>query len=136
MNEIKKVIYISHDYGGREENKCHLEQELWRLNRMFPDYTFVSAVHCFGFQYHEMSYEAGMRHCLALLDLCDENWFVPGHCSGRGCAIERKYSMEHRIPVKYVPACESCEFNDIERCGIDFGVLPGCVKEEEGGGVA
>lgn len=136
MNEIKKLIYVSHDYGGKEENKHHLEQELRRLVMMFPDYTFVSAVHCFGFMYHEMSYDEGMRHCLALLDMCDENWFIQGHCSGKGCGIERQYSIEHQIPVKLAPACDECEFNDIRRCGVDFCVLPGCVKEGGGRGKA
>lgn len=131
MNEIKKIIYLSHDYSGKEENKRHIEKVIKQLIRMFPDHTFLSPVHALGFTYHDLPYDEGMRHCLALLDMCDENWYVKGYCSGKGCNMEQEYSIAHRIPVKFVPDCACCEWNNKRICGVDWCSRE-CVRKEGG----
>ena len=134
MNDIQKIIYLSHNYGGKESNKKHIEAVIKSLVKRYPDYTFLSPVHALGFLYDYISYEDGMRHCLALLDMCDECWFVDGYNDSKGCVIEQSYCADHRIPTVLIRDCDKCEYNDRIKCGVDFCMLPGCVKVKEGGG--
>ena len=134
MNDIKKIIYLSHNYGGKESNKKHIEAVIKSLVKRYPDYTFLSPVHALGFLYDYISYENGMRHCLALLDMCDECWFIDGYNNSKGVTIEHEYCKEHRIPTVLIRDCNKCEYNDRIKCGVDFCMVPGCVKVKEGGG--
>lgn len=129
MNDIKKIIYLSHNYGGKESNKKHIETVIKSLVKRYPDYTFLSPVHALGFLYYALTYDNGMRHCLALLDMCDECWFVDGYNDSKGCVIEQSYCADHRIPTVIIQDCAKCEYNDRIKCGVDFCVLPGCVKK-------
>ena len=134
MNDIKKIIYLSHNYGGKESNKKHIETVIKSLVKRYPDYTFLSPVHALGFLYDYISYEDGMRHCLALLDMCDECWFIDGYNNSQGVNIEREYCARYGIETHTLCNCSACEYNDRIKCGVDFCVLPGCVKVKEGGG--
>lgn len=134
MNDIKKIIYLSHNYGGKESNKQHIELVMKSLVKRYPDYTFLSPVHALGFLYDYISYEDGMRHCLALLDMCDECWFIDGYNNSQGVNIEREYCARYGIETHTLCNCSACEYNDRIKCGVDFCVLPGCVKVKEGGG--
>lgn len=91
-----KLIYISHMYGGKQENKDRIELIIKELVKKFPDYTFVSPVHTFGYLYNEVDYDKGMEYCLALLSKCDEMWT----CSNisKGVQIEIDYCKRHHIP--------------------------------------
>jgi hypothetical protein len=104
------------------------------LVKRYPDYTFLSPVHALGFLYDYISYEDGMRHCLALLDMCDECWFIDGYNNSQGVNIEREYCARYGIETHTLCNCSACEYNDRIKCGVDFCVLPGCVKVKEGGG--
>lgn len=134
MNDIQKLIYLSHNYGGKESNKQHIELVMKSLVKRYPDYTFLSPVHALGFLYDYISYEDGMRHCLALLDMCDECWFIDGYNNSQGVNIEREYCARYGIETHTLCNCSACEYNDRIKCGVDFCVLPGCVKVKEGGG--
>ena len=133
MNDIKKIIYLSHNYGGKESNKKHIEAVIKSLVKRYPDYTFLSPVHALGFLYYALTYDNGMRHCLALLDMCDECWFIDGYNDSKGCVIEQSYCADHRIPTVLIRDCAKCEYNNRIKCGVDFCVLPGCVKVKECG---
>ena len=61
MNDIQKLIYLSHNYGGKESNKQHIELVMKSLVKQYPDYTFLSPVHALGFLYDYISYEATQR---------------------------------------------------------------------------
>ena len=128
MNDIKKIIYLSHNYGGKESNKKHIETVIKSLVKRCPDYTFLSPVHALGFLYDYISYEDGMRHCLALLDMCDECWFIDGYNDSKGCKIEQSYCADHRIPTVLIRDCDKCEYNDKIRCDVDYCIIPECVK--------
>lgn len=128
MNDIQKLIYLSHNYGGKESNKRHIETVIKTLVKRYPDCTFLSPVHALGFLYDYISYDNGMRHCLALLDMCDECWFIDGYNDSKGCKIEQSYCADHRIPTVIIQDCAKCEYNNRIKCGVDFCVLPRCVK--------
>ena len=97
MFDIKeKVIYISHPYGGLNENKEKVEKLIKRLTKKYPEYCFVSPIHTFGFLYNELTYEEGISHCLTLLDLCSEIWI---YGNSKGVRIERNYAQRYKIPI-------------------------------------
>lgn len=131
MNDIQKIIYLSHNYGGKESNKQHIELVMKSLVKQYPDYTFLSPVHALGFLYDYISYEDGMRHCLALLDMCDECWSVDGYNDSKGCVIEQSYCADHRIPTVLIRDCAKCEYNDKIRCDVDYCIIPECVKKKK-----
>ena len=128
MNDIQKLIYLSHNYGGKESNKQHIELVMKSLVKQYPDYTFLSPVHALGFLYYTLTYDNGMRHCLALLDMCDECWSVDGYNDSKGCVIEQSYCADHRIPTVLIRDCNKCEYNDKIRCDVDYCIIPECVK--------
>lgn len=128
MNDIQKIIYLSHNYGGKESNKQHIELVMKSLVKRYPDYTFLSPVHALGFLYYALTYDNGMRHCLALLDMCDECWSVDGYNDSKGCVIEQSYCADHRIPTVLIRDCNKCEYNDKIRCDVDYCIIPECVK--------
>lgn len=131
QKEVEKLVYISHVYGGKKENKEHAEDIIIKLIKEYPDITFVSPIHALGFTYDLLTYEDGMRHCLALLDMCDEMWTIQGHDKSRGVQMEIDYCKAHRIPLKTMKRCnDNCEWNNKRQCDIGFCVLPKCVKGE------
>ena len=129
MNDIKKIIYLSHNYGGKESNKKHIETVIKSLVKRYPDYTFLSPVHAFGFLYDYISYEDGMRHCLALLDMCDECWFIDGYNNSQGVNIEREYCARYGIETHTLCNCSACEYNDRIKCDVDYCIMPKCLKK-------
>lgn len=128
MKEIEKVVYLSHCFGGNQDNVKHAEEVIIRLQHQFPDITFLSPLHALGYAYHLMSYDEGMRHCLALLDMADEMWLVDGYDYSKGCLIERDYCKQYKIPMKMVRDCGRCEWNEYKECGKLFCVVPRCIK--------
>ena len=131
MNDIKKIIYLSHNYGGKESNKKHIGAVIKSLVKRYPDYTFLSPVHALGFLYYTLTYDNGMRHCLALLDMCDECWSVDGYNDSKGCVIEQSYCADHRIPTVIIQDCAKCEYNDKIRCDVGYCIIPECVKKKK-----
>lgn len=131
MNDIKKIIYLSHNYGGKESNKKHIETVIKSLVKRYPDYTFLSPVHALGFLYYTLTYDNGMRHCLALLDMCDECWSVDGYNDSNGCVIEQSYCADHRIPTVIIQDCAKCEYNNKIRCDVDYCIIPECLKKKK-----
>lgn len=92
-----KMIYIAHEYGGKQSNKDKVETIIKQLAIQYPDYCFVSPVHSFGYLYNDVSYDKGMEYCMTLLRCCDECWI----CSelSRGVLMEKDYCISHNIPV-------------------------------------
>lgn len=97
---FKKIVYISHKFGGKRKNAKRAEKIIKRLIKEYPDYLFISPIHCFGYAYKDIPYEEGIKHCLALLDLCTEMWV----CSeaSKGVQIEINYCFMNKKPVFYM----------------------------------
>jgi hypothetical protein len=90
------LIYISHEYGGKQENIDKVELLVRTLSKIYPYHTFVSPIHAFGFMYEDAPYEIGMRYCLDLLSKCSLMWVFENH--SRGVEAEIKFCEEHDIP--------------------------------------
>jgi len=81
MERDMRRIYISHAYGGKEQNKKEVEQIIRRLIKQYPDDCFISPIHAFGWAY-DIDYDTGMGWCLNLLDACHEMWIFGEHSEG------------------------------------------------------
>lgn len=96
---IEKVVYISHQFGGKKENYDKVTELVTKLSIMYPEICFVSPIHATGFMYDKVSYEQGMEYCLTLLDMCDEMWVFGEFSESIGCMIEKEYCKAHNIPI-------------------------------------
>ena len=97
---MNKLIYISHEYGGKQENKDRIELIIKQLIQQYPDCIFISPVHCFGFLYDDVDYDTGMNYCLELLSKCDEMWICSEY--SRGVLLEYNYCIEHGIEINHI----------------------------------
>ena len=100
----KRIVYISHPYGGKEENLKDIERIVKKLVKTFPNYLFVSPVHAFGFEYDFVPYKAGLSQCLWLLTKCDEMWVFGDYQNSTGCKNEIEYCKEKNIPYLLIGA--------------------------------
>lgn len=91
------LIYISHPYGGRAENKAKIEQIIHGLAAKDKANTYVSPVHCFGFMYNSVPYLHGLGMCLDLLGRCDKMIVFGDWQHSIGCREEIRYCQEHGI---------------------------------------
>jgi hypothetical protein len=93
----EKLIYVAHPYGGDRKNKNKVQRIIEDLVNEYPQYCFVSPIHCFGFMYDLMDYEEGMHHCFSLLDQCTEIWI---YGDSQGTRLEREYAQMYNIPIR------------------------------------
>ena len=107
MKTKDKLIYICHEYGGKQENADKVAGLIERLIKAFPKYCFLSPIHATGFLYDAIPYDEGMEHCLTLLDMCDECWVFGSKSWSNGCIIEKEYCQRYQIPI-----VEWGEYND------------------------
>lgn len=95
------LIYVAHPYGGLEENKQSVEEKIKALVKKYPNHTFISPIHTFGYMYHFVdNYNQGIQMCVKLLTKCDmlvlcENWE-----NSKGCRIENARAKIKGIPIK------------------------------------
>lgn len=88
------TVYISHPYGGKEENKKIVEDFIRQKQKKYKDVTFISPIHTFGWQYNEIDYVKGINDCLDLLSRCDAiiTKRLDEVLDSRGCIIEVGYA--------------------------------------------
>lgn len=96
------LIYLSHPYGGKPENKASIEAIITRLIKEHPEHTYISPVHTFGFMYDLVDYQAGLDMCLDLLNACEYMYVYGNHKDSRGCTAEIKYAQENGIPFSII----------------------------------
>ncbi len=96
---IEKVVYVSHEFGGKQENADKVAKLVTELTLFHPEICFISPIHAFGFMYHDTDYERGIELCLTLLDMCEELWVFGEYSNSRGCLIEKQYAKNHKIPI-------------------------------------
>lgn len=87
-------IYISHPYGGQPENKHRVEEVIKRISKRYPEITFISPIHCFGFMYDDVDYQTGLNWCLELLNACDEMWVFGNYLDSKGCKAEIQHCLD------------------------------------------
>ena len=98
-----KVIYVSHPYGGVAKNKKKIETLLLSFIKQYPNYLFLSPVHCFGFAYNVLNYTDGLNECLWLLERADEMRVCGDYRSSKGCQAEIEFCKSHKIPFTIKP---------------------------------
>lgn len=94
------MIYISHPYGGQDENRQKVENIIRTLALSHPENTYVSPIHCFGFLYDLVDYEQGLEMCLNLLEKCDKMLVFGDWKNSRGCKAEVLFAEMHMIPYE------------------------------------
>lgn len=98
----KKLVYISHPSGGKEENTRHIEKIISTLldsDTLYSKYCFVSPVHCYGFMYETCDYSKGLSFCTDLLKHCDIMLLCGEWESSKGCTAERQMCIDRNIPI-------------------------------------
>jgi hypothetical protein len=98
--KYEKVVYISHPYGGKEENRKQVGEIIKELMQAYPNYLFLSPIHAFSYAYSEVDYNVGLSWCLWLLDKSQEMWVYGDYTSSEGCKREIQYCLEHNIPIR------------------------------------
>ena len=101
---MKKLVYISHPSGGREDNKINIEnimRALYSDEEISNKYCFVSAVHNYGFRYFEVDYDTSISYCTDLQKHCDEIWVFGDWKSSRGCNIEVNLAREIDMKTRF-----------------------------------
>ena len=94
------LIYISHAYAGKEENKTEVEDIIRTLVKEEPQHTYINPIACFGYLYNDVPYQQGLEMCLKLLSVCDK-MYVTGEIEGsQGVKAEIRYCREHAIPYE------------------------------------
>lgn len=96
--EYSRIVYISHPYGGKRENRRTVADLFRKLQERHPDILFLSSIHAFAPIYQTVSYEDGLNRCLWLLDQCTEMWVFGDYKNSVGCKAEIEYCRENYIP--------------------------------------
>ena len=94
------LIYISHAYGGKEENKAEVEKIVRQLVIDEPEHTYLSPIHATGFLYNDVPYDQGLQMCLKLLSRCDKMYVYKPYEGSQGVKAEIRYAREHAIPYE------------------------------------
>lgn len=96
------LVYVSHPFGGNEENKQKVEEIVRNLVKQNPGITYISPIHALGYLYHDVSYEAGLEMCLELLNKCDKMLVFGDWKQSRGCTAEVLFAETHMLPHEIV----------------------------------
>ena len=111
-----KKIYLSHGYGGKEENLVDVTKKLKDFVAYYPNYLFVSPVNMYNELYDCTDYQQGLNMCLALLYDCDEMWVCDTKfMNSKGCKAEIDFCDKNHIPVKvFIDEILYAEFKNVE----------------------
>ena len=110
--QFSGTIYVSHAFGGKQENIDEITSIIREARKHFPNALFVSPVHCFGFLYDDTEYIEGMNMTLWLLHHCDV-MISFGEIS-RGVQIEIDFCQKHKKPYLHVNTLD--ELLEIAHC--------------------
>ena len=103
------TYYVSHAYGGKEENYNKAKQITHDLQVQRPQDCFVCPLMAFShLQYGEMGYDYEMELCLDLLSICD-GLIVASEIS-EGVRREIEFAKMVDMEVEYI------EPQDPRRC--------------------
>lgn len=99
MRTVKK-IYISHAFGGKEENAQRVTNIINYLydTIYLSDVVLLSPIHIFRRIYNVVDYEVGLQACLDLLETCDEMWVFDDYSESVGVKKEIEFCKEKGIP--------------------------------------
>lgn len=100
------IVYLSHPYGGKQENLSEINECQRLLTIMHPENLYLNPIAMFGSLYDCTTYEQGLNMTLLLLEeLADEmiicsSVFSNDWRSSKGCHTEVLYCDSRHIPCK------------------------------------
>lgn len=95
------MTYLSHAYGGKEENKKDAYR-IWEKFVLEDDTeTHINPIAAFGDLYNLVDYDTGMIMCLELLSVCDRVIVTSKEIS-EGVKREIAEAERLEIPVDYL----------------------------------
>lgn len=95
----KKVIYISHPYGGNIANATRVISIQKELAKKYPDYVFISAITAIQRPYESGTYGEGLILCLELESRCDAIYLCGDWLHSVGCRVEERFASEMGITI-------------------------------------
>ena len=104
------MIYVSHPFSGKYENKLKVEKIILDLRDKHPEFTYVSPIHCFSFMYDKYDYNTGIIMCLDLLVACDAMYVYGDYQNSRGCMIEISHASKIRHLKNHIYYPEKGEY--------------------------
>ena len=96
------MVYVSHAFGGNEDNKQRIEDIVKVLTKIYPDKIFISPVHAFGFLYEETEYQQGLNMCLKLLSVCNSMVVCDDYHNSIGVKSEIEFCKNYNIPYECI----------------------------------
>ena len=100
------IVYLSHPYGGKQENLSEINKCQKLLTIMHPENLYLNPIAMFGNLYDCTTYEQGLNMTLLLLEelademiICSSVFSNDWQCS-KGCCAEIKYCDNRHIPYK------------------------------------
>ena len=96
------IIYLSHPYGGKQENLNEINECQKLLTIMHPENLYLNPIAMFGSLYDCTTYGQGLNMTLLLLEelademlVCSNDWHL-----SEGCCAEIEYCNNRNIPYK------------------------------------
>jgi hypothetical protein len=96
-----KFVYVSHPFGGKEENREKADRLIHNLVCSLPDVVYLSPIHAMRRPYHEkgtVGYDWELQCAMELMRRCDIVYFADGWQHSTGCRMERQMARMKRIP--------------------------------------
>ncbi len=108
MNKVDKsnynsIVYISHPYGGKQENLDNINECQRILTQLHPENLYLNPVAMFSSLYEITDYETGLNMTLFLLEELADEMLVcsDNYMKSRGCVSEITYCDKRNIPYKF-----------------------------------
>ena len=96
----KKLVYVSHPYGGKESNRKKIDVIMGDLVLNDTSHDYISPIHNFGYVYLTGDeYQRGLDICLGLLSHCDVLVLCDSWETSRGCKGECDHALKMGMPV-------------------------------------
>ena len=94
------LIYVSHEYGGKQENYDRAKRIVHDLQIARKEDCFVCPLMAFSFlEYGEIGFEEEMEMCIDLLSACDK--LLVASPISRGVGMEIEYAELFGLEVEY-----------------------------------
>lgn len=95
------MIYLSHAYGGKKENRDHAKQIWLDLATKDITETYINPLESFGDLYDKVDYDTGIIMCLELMSKCSLVLITSPSDISEGVKIEINEAKRLGIPVEF-----------------------------------
>ncbi|KMO85174.1 hypothetical protein AB840_15125 [Megasphaera cerevisiae DSM 20462] len=94
-----KVIYISHPYGGEENNRTAVDKIILKLGETFPDAAYFSPLHALRRPYDFKNYDRDLDAAIEIMKRCDAVFFTGIWSESTGCREE--FETANKLNMRY-----------------------------------